>query len=50
LELPEGIAFTVDILDTWEMTVTPTGKIYKGKSIIELPGRPYLALRIQKRD
>lgn len=49
LALPEGITFTVDIVDTWNMTVTPTNKNYEGKSIIELPGKPYLALRIQSK-
>ena len=49
LVLPEGITFIVDILDTWDMTVTPAKKTYEGKSIIELPGKPYIALRIQRK-
>lgn len=54
----EGLRFRAEILDTWNMTVTPVPDTFtlaglrdyfhpdrEGRSI-ELPGRPYLALRI----
>ena len=56
-----GHAFHVEILDTWNMTVTPvdgTFKIVKdatyryhaeGLPKIKLPGKPYMALRITAR-
>ena len=58
--LTNGVAFTVEILDTWNMTVTPVpGKFTVKKQgdysyadeagrSIELPGKPYLALRIKR--
>jgi hypothetical protein len=56
----EGMKFTVDILDTWDMTVTPVAGVFTLKAIdnyscgdkdgrsVPLPGQPYLALRIRK--
>ncbi|HUO08516.1 MAG TPA: DUF5605 domain-containing protein [Phycisphaerae bacterium] len=56
--LTEGMRFHVDVLDTWNMTITPverefvTAKIagsgfpVEGDGKITLPGRPYMALRI----
>ena len=56
----EGMKFAVDVLDTWNMTVTPVPGIFTltkkddyfmgdtdGRSI-PLPGRPYMAIRIQR--
>jgi hypothetical protein len=58
--LVEGMKFRVDVLDTWNMTVTPvegtftTGKLdvatfrdVNGGSV-KLPGKPYIALRIER--
>ncbi len=50
LDLPEDRSYTADVIDTWEMTVTPLPDVYSGKSIVDLPGRPYLALRVQPQD
>lgn len=47
LFLPEGVPYQVDIIDTWNMTVTDGG-IHSGFSRVELPGRQYMALRIIK--
>jgi hypothetical protein len=55
-----GAKFRVEILDTWNMTVTPVERTFaprpKGKYVyaddvsppVKLPGKPYLALRIRK--
>jgi hypothetical protein len=32
------------------MTITPLKKQFSGKSLIELPGKPYIALRITKKS
>ncbi|MDR8391917.1 DUF5060 domain-containing protein [Aliifodinibius sp. S!AR15-10] len=58
--LEEGDQFRVDVIDTWNMTITPTEKVYEverkdgyrfvdidGKEV-ELPGKPYIAIRIQR--
>ncbi len=48
LELPEGRQYEIDIIDTWEMTVTPAPGVYEGHCRVELPGKPYIALRIKR--
>ena len=36
-----------EVLDTWNMTVTDAG-VHKGRFRVDLPGRPYMAVRITK--
>ncbi len=48
LSLPEG-SFEVDIIDVWNMTVTPAPGLYSGECRIELPGTVLMALRITRR-
>lgn len=58
--LEEGDSFKVDVIDTWNMTITPLKQEFvvepfnrykfvdkKGRKV-KLPGEPYMALRIQK--
>ncbi len=59
-ELAAGMQFKVEILDTWNMTVTPvegsfkivTDAVYRyraeGHPSIKLPGKPFIALRITR--
>ncbi|MFC5451281.1 DUF5605 domain-containing protein [Paenibacillus aestuarii] len=47
LNLPEGIRFEMDLIDTWEMAVTRMQGLYEGVCRIELPAKPYMALRIR---
>jgi hypothetical protein len=58
--LKSGMRFSVEVLDTWEMTVTPvsgefvvradSGYRYRseGERTVKLPGKPYMALRIRR--
>lgn len=39
--------FKVDLIDTWNMTISPQG-IFKGNFRINTGGRPYMAIRVQK--
>lgn len=48
LELPPGIHFKADIIDTWDMTLTPLNKEVEGTAEIPLPGKPYQAIRLVK--
>lgn len=48
LQLPEDMEFRVDIIDTWEMTITTLDEIVKGNGEVKLPGKPYMALRLQR--
>jgi hypothetical protein len=59
-ELKDGMTFRADIIDTWNMTITPVPGTFTTKKrdayvfddadgkAIALPGKPYLALRIQR--
>lgn len=44
------IAYSVDIIDTWNMTETRLPDPVRGRFRIELPGRPYMALRFEAID
>jgi hypothetical protein len=59
-ELANGMQFTVEVIDTWNMTMTPAGGVFEvnkkdnytyrdkeGRSV-PLPGKPYMALRIRR--
>lgn len=60
--LKDGMQFKVDLIDTWNMTINPVEKIFEVKELdgysyidktnskIELPGKPYMALRIRRSD
>jgi hypothetical protein len=60
-ELKDGMAFRVDVLDTWDMTVTPVNGDFKikteaaayryradGPGPVKLPGKPYVAVRVRR--
>jgi hypothetical protein len=49
-DLPQGVKYRADIIDPWEMTITPAPGTYEGKFTLQLPARPYLAVRIRKAD
>jgi len=50
------------VIDTWDMTISPVERIFevepldrytcidKDRAKIELPGRPYMALRIRRTE
>jgi hypothetical protein len=48
IDLPKGSLFNVEIIDTWNMTITPLLKKFSGHCLIELPAKPYMAVRIVK--
>ncbi|WP_044441159.1 DUF5605 domain-containing protein [Agreia bicolorata] len=39
-------SYTVDVIDTWNMTITRLAGVYRGRFRIDLPGRPYMAVRL----
>jgi hypothetical protein len=47
LSLPEGQRYAIEVLDTWEMTITPLEGVYSGNATLALPAKPYLALRLR---
>jgi hypothetical protein len=59
-DLADGMKFSVDVIDTWNMTIAPQPGLFEaqkkddyvfvdkeGRSV-SLPARPYLALRIRR--
>jgi len=58
--LSGGMKFKVDVIDTWNMTITPMGGVFEVKKrddyvfsdkegrSVPLPGRPCMALRIRR--
>jgi hypothetical protein len=48
IDLPKDAEFAIEIIDAWEMTITPLEGTYSGRCEIPLPGKPYIALRIRK--
>ena len=48
LNLPEGIRFMAEVIDTWNMTIDQLPGTYAGEVTVRLPGRPYIALRMRQ--
>lgn len=46
IDLPEHEYYSVEIIDTWNMTITPQAKNVTGHAMIELPQKPYIAIRL----
>ena len=45
----DSTEFEVEVIDTWNMTIKKQG-IFHGRFQIELPGRPYMAIRLKRAD
>lgn len=47
--LPPG-RFRVDVLDTWQMSSTTLPGEHVGHALVPLPGRPFMAIRLERLD
>ena len=45
--LPDG-KFTAELIDPWEMKITPLPGTFGGKTKLKLTGRPFQALRFRR--
>ena len=45
--IDEDTWFDVDVVDTWNMTVTPAGR-WRGRFEVPLPGRQYIGIRLRR--
>ncbi|GAA4983637.1 DUF5605 domain-containing protein [Yinghuangia aomiensis] len=45
LRLPPDRDFHIDVIDTWEMTVTRLSGVYRGICRISMPGKEFMAVR-----
>ena len=50
IDLPKDARYQVEVIDTWDMTITTLEMKFSGRSLIELPQKPYIALRITKTE
>ena len=50
LPLTDNNEYSIEIVDTWNMTITEVPSTFRGKCRVDLPGRPFIALRIQSRE
>jgi hypothetical protein len=48
INLREDGTWQIDIIDTWEMTITSAGKNFSGQFRLELPGKEGIAIRIRQ--
>jgi hypothetical protein len=46
--LPSDVQFHADIIDPWNMTVTPVAGLHSGRAKLKLPGTPCMAVRFRK--
>jgi len=46
--LPEGNSYKADVIDTWEMTITPVEGVFSGSARIPMPNKQYIALAMSK--
>ncbi len=46
-KLPETESYQIDVIDTWNMTITNAG-VHNGQTRIELPGHEWMAIRLQR--
>jgi len=47
-DLAKGSQYRADLIDPWEMTITPISGTFAGKFTMKLPGKPFMAVRFQK--
>ena len=47
LGIPEGRKAVLDVIDTWAMTIETLPGNYSGRARVELPVRPYVAVRVR---
>jgi hypothetical protein len=47
-DLAAGGRYRADIIDPWEMTVSPVSGTFEGKFKMKLPGKPFLAVRFEQ--
>jgi hypothetical protein len=46
-DLAAGVRYRADLIDPWEMTITPVAGSFEGKFKMKLPGRPRQAVRFE---
>jgi len=47
-EFPDNSKYTIELIEPWEMNITPLVGEFSGDVRVDLPAKPYLALRVIK--
>jgi hypothetical protein len=47
-DLARGVQYRADVIDPWEMTISPVAGTFTGKFKMKLPGRTYMAVRFER--
>jgi hypothetical protein len=50
INLPEGVSYRIDIIDTWNMTIDRFADAATGQVEVELPRMKYLAIRVVRNE
>lgn len=48
VKLPKSSSYQAEIINAWDMTITPVEGTFSGNSLIQLPGKPFTAIRFTK--
>ena len=48
LDVPEGEHYTAEVVDIWDMTITPRAEPVARGATVKLPGKPYQALILRR--
>ncbi len=46
--LPSDVSYYIDIIDTWDMTITTLPETHSGLTRVKLPAKQYIAVRFRK--
>ncbi len=46
--MPEGERYRVDVIDTWNMKIDSLPEVFEGTFRVNLPGRPFIAVRLRR--
>lgn len=49
IDLPGEGRYSVEIIDTWDMTITTREETVQGRFRVDLPEKPYMAVRLERR-
>lgn len=47
-KLPETVSYRADVIDIWNMTITPVTGVWSGRFTLPLPGKPFQAVRLRR--
>ena len=48
VNLPEKLKYKIETINAWDMTISSMGGEFSGSSLVQLPQKPFTALRITK--